>query len=350
MSLPFVCISSEDMGWAGGNSYIASIKSALGELQSHGLISILPPHELWLESRFPDRPKARKNNKLQVSRDLANVAFLPWAPVRRLPRPLIWIPDLQDVDMPEMFKTGEVKSRARNRKVAISRNAQFYFSSHTMERRFHEVYPTAITAGVVRFAFKATAVESTKNISEYLKVVDEFADGFFYAPNQFWKHKNHLTLLKAFAKYRRNGGTQNLVLSGGTTDPRWPDHRRVIEKMSSETDGVYCFGYIPREAQLVLYRDCSAVIQPSRYEGWSTSVEEALSFGKRIVSSDIQVLREQLADVDEVRFFEPEDSDGLAKVLFEIPILGFTRDSTVGDHRWDRFKSDLYKMIINYLP
>jgi glycosyltransferase involved in cell wall biosynthesis len=36
-----------------------------------------------------------------------------------------------------------------------------------------------------------------------------------------------------------------------------------------------------------------AFINPSRFEGWSTSVEEAKSMGKQIVLSDIPVHREQ---------------------------------------------------------
>ena len=40
-------------------------------------------------------------------------------------------------------------------------------------------------------------------------------------------------------------------------------------------------------------RHSLALINPSYFEGWSTSVEEAKSLGKRVILSDIPVHREQ---------------------------------------------------------
>ena len=344
MKLPLVSVPDETLGWAGGDSYLANLKLALGELENENRVRILPRHQEWLVERYPFRPVARTTNDFQINQNLSNVAFLPWAPIRRLSRPLIWVPDLQDKDMPSMFDRSEVISRDRSRRIAILKKASFYFSSRTMERRFLEIYPQAVSVGIVRFAFKDLG-PSNSSSSLNLKL----NNGFFYAPNQFWKHKNHLTLLEAFRRYRESGGTQDLVLSGNTLDPRWPNYSNEILRIASETQGVHSLGFIPRSHQMNLYLNASAVIQPSLYEGWSSSVEEALSFGLRIISADIPVLREQNQDINGIHFFHPSDRESLSGLMHDTPHSTSRRTAEIAGARWARFKSDLHEMVVNYL-
>ena len=60
-------------------------------------------------------------------------------------------------------------------------------------------------------------------------------------------------------------------------------------------------------------RASDAVLNPSLFEGWSTTVEEAKSLGKRVVLSDIPVHREQ-APAGAV-YFPPRNPKALADVL-----------------------------------
>ncbi len=56
-----------------------------------------------------------------------------------------------------------------------------------------------------------------------------------------------------------------------------------------------------------------AMINPSRFEGWSTSVEEAKSLGKAILLSDIDVHREQAPERG--TFFDPDSAEALAELI-----------------------------------
>lgn len=344
MKTPLVSVPGENLGWSGGDTYLANLKLALSELENEGKIRLLPLHGDWLHERYPFRPVAKQANVYDVKRNLENVAFLPWAPIRRLTRPLIWIPDVQDKDLPEMFNWKELKSRDFSRRIAISRGARFYFSSHEMEERFLKIYPKAISVGIVRFTFKNSLTVNMNTTKEF-----GLRNDFFYTPNQFWKHKNHRILLQAYKKYRDTGGTKELVLSGNTRDHRWPEYSNDISLLASETLGVHSLGFIPRNSQLELYLTSSALIQPSLYEGWSSSVEEALNFGLPIISSDIPVLREQIGSMESVQFFNPRDSDALTKLMHLTPSLAIKRNKKVACARWGQFKSDLYQMVVNYL-
>ena len=72
-------------------------------------------------------------------------------------------------------------------------------------------------------------------------------------------------------------------------------------------------GMIPFDDLSGLMLHSIALINPSHFEGWSTSVEESKSLGKRILLSDIRVHREQ-APARGV-FFPADDAEGLAVAL-----------------------------------
>jgi glycosyltransferase involved in cell wall biosynthesis len=62
-----------------------------------------------------------------------------------------------------------------------------------------------------------------------------------------------------------------------------------------------------------------ALINPSRFEGWSTTVEEAKSFGVPMILSDVDVHREQTSGG--ARYFGIDDSEMLADHLWEVSQL-----------------------------
>ena len=84
---------------------------------------------------------------------------------------------------------------------------------------------------------------------------------------------------------------------------------------------------VPYEHVTALSRDSAAQINPSLFEGWSTTVEEAKSMGKRILLSRIPVHVEQ--DPPGGEYFDPHDPDELAALMEE----AFTREDPEGDRR-----------------
>jgi glycosyltransferase involved in cell wall biosynthesis len=64
---------------------------------------------------------------------------------------------------------------------------------------------------------------------------------------------------------------------------------------------------------LFLMRNSLAVLNPSNFEGWSSSVEEAKSMGKSVILSRIGVHVEQ--NPPNGRYFEPDDAIGLSQIL-----------------------------------
>ena len=86
-------------------------------------------------------------------------------------------------------------------------------------------------------------------------------------------------------------------------------------------------GLVPYEHVTALSRDAVAQINPSLFEGWSTTVEEAKSLGKRILVSRIPVHIEQ--DPPGGEFFDPHDPEELAGLMER----AFAREDPEADRR-----------------
>ena len=115
--------------------------------------------------------------------------------------------------------------------------------------------------------------------------------------NQFWKHKNHLVVLKAARELSKQGLRCQFVFTGKEDDYRNAGYfQSILDYISHQklSDIVKMLGLIDRSKQLRLMQHSKAVIQPSLFEGWSTVIEDAKSLGKNVIASDIPVHREQL--------------------------------------------------------
>jgi glycosyltransferase involved in cell wall biosynthesis len=80
-------------------------------------------------------------------------------------------------------------------------------------------------------------------------------------------------------------------------------------------ENVKILGQIDYFDVLFMMKNSVAVLNPSRFEGWSSSVEEAKSMGKPVILSRIGVHVEQ--NPRNARYFEAHDAVGLSQLLAE---------------------------------
>jgi glycosyltransferase involved in cell wall biosynthesis len=141
---------------------------------------------------------------------------------------------------------------------------------------------------------------------------------YFHLPNQFWVHKNHGVVLEALAIARGRGHEIPVVATGSTGDHRQPGYFPSLTTKARALGVEELFviaGTVPYSELLTLMRRSIALINPSLFEGWSTTVEEAKSLGKTILLSDIPVHREQ--DPRRALFFDPHSPEQLAEALIQ---------------------------------
>jgi glycosyltransferase involved in cell wall biosynthesis len=115
----------------------------------------------------------------------------------------------------------------------------------------------------------------------------------------------------------RNSGSCPLVISTGQTeDYRHPDYFSSLQNQvlaSGLAERFRFLGLIDFNEAGALMRGAAAVINPSLFEGWSTTVEEAKSLGKRLLLSDIPVHREQAPERGV--YFDPTSAETLAELM-----------------------------------
>ena len=138
-------------------------------------------------------------------------------------------------------------------------------------------------------------------------------------PNQFWKHKNHKVVIDALIELSNEGLNIKVVCTGSSYDFRHPKYFGELQKYLKNTGqqkNFHVLGVLPKSHALSLMYHSMAVINPSFFEGWSTTVEEAKVFGKTILLSDILVHKEQ--NPNRGIYFSPRSSIELAKVMKKV--------------------------------
>jgi glycosyltransferase involved in cell wall biosynthesis len=150
---------------------------------------------------------------------------------------------------------------------------------------------------------------------------------FFLVSNQFWIHKNHALVIEAAGECHRQGVPVHVVFTGSFKDFRSESYVQGLRQRIFELDlsaHMHLLGQIPRAAQIQLFRASLAVIQPSKFEGWSTVVEDARVLGKTTLMSDFPVHLEQSPEGSMV--FGQDDSGALANLMLaraRDPVSGF---------------------------
>lgn len=124
-------------------------------------------------------------------------------------------------------------------------------------------------------------------------------------------HKNHLMLLRAFARVARSHPSVSLVLTGA----RGAGEAAAIAEVGrlGLSDRVHRLGRIPRADLDMLFRRSVALIFPSQHEGYGLPVAEAMALGCPIIASDAAALPEVVGGAGVL--LDPDDVDGWAVAM-----------------------------------
>jgi glycosyltransferase involved in cell wall biosynthesis len=235
-------------------------------------------------------------------------------PVRNSAPWVAWIPDFQHVHHPEFFSQEEISVRELTYHRWAEECSLMLLSSQDCAKDFKAFAPNhGAKARVVPFA-------SLLN-EEYFALTPEpvlarygITERFVVVPNQWWRHKNHETALRAAKLLDDSGLEMDWVFTGAFKDYRSPAHSARMLELIEElglSERVRLLGSIPRAEQIQILRAAELIVHPSLFEGWSTVVEDARTLGQRMVLSDIAVHREQ--NPPGALFFEPCSPGDLAE-------------------------------------
>jgi glycosyltransferase involved in cell wall biosynthesis len=221
---------------------------------------------------------------------------------------LYWLYDFQHKFLPELFSEEELKSRDVTFQIIASFAKDIVFSSHDSMSHFEQFYKESKAHRHV-YNFVSLLEKLQSETPTKLAVPKNYV----IVCNQFWPHKNHLTVFKALDRLLKEKKDIHVVFTGKFDDERNKAYVNELKAFMEEhrlKDHVTLTGFISREEQIQLIKNAKAIIQPSFFEGWSTVIEDAKALNKLMIVSDIAVNREQIEK--NAWFFAPADEQVLA--------------------------------------
>lgn len=229
---------------------------------------------------------------------------------------LSWLPDFQHVHFPEMFSSEECLARDHSFMHIAEKATRVLLLSESVKHDYEAFAPAyahkARVLSHVTYVPKMAYELQPKLITDIYHLPEKF----IYLPNQFWKHKNHIAVFQALKILKDRGIEVFLVCSGNLTDYRHPDYWSYLLQeilYLGIRNQIAILGLVPREHVFQLIRQSICVLNPSLFEGYGMTVDEAHSFGKLILLSDIPVHREQ--NPPNAVFFNQEDYEDLANKI-----------------------------------
>lgn len=153
---------------------------------------------------------------------------------------------------------------------------------------------------------------------------------YFVAVGRQIEKKNHLTIVKAYAKYRQTLREEayDLVLIG-----EGPEHDKIV-KFVSDANLEKCIHLLPfltQEELLAIYQHAKALISSSNSsETWGLVINEAMAGGCPIIASvECGATNTLVQDGVNGYRFSCDDQEQLAKLMIKFHQLGFDRQKSM---------------------
>jgi glycosyltransferase involved in cell wall biosynthesis len=134
---------------------------------------------------------------------------------------------------------------------------------------------------------------------------------YVFYPAQFWKHKNHINLLKAINLLRREIADIHLILVGSEKNML-----REVKKYITENElsnNVEIKGFVSDGNIVYLYRHAIGMIMPSYFGPTNIPPLEAMALGCPVAVSNKYGMPEQVGDAG--LLFDPDSPEEIAECI-----------------------------------
>jgi glycosyltransferase involved in cell wall biosynthesis len=229
-----------------------------------------------------------------------------------------WIPDFQAMHLPQFFGAEEREHHAAMVRRLTQHATRLLLSSRDAWNHLAAAAPGAEARACPipfpsLFAFENPPASPGDAVVRY-----GLPPKFAMVANQFWKHKNHSVVIAALKGLRERGIEIPLVCTGLPLDHRDSANRPLSDLLQSIAssglhESVHVLGAVPFPDLIDLMRSAALIIQPSRFEGWSTVVQDALALGRPVLCSSLPVHREQAPSA--LGFFGVDAPEELSEFL-----------------------------------
>jgi glycosyltransferase involved in cell wall biosynthesis len=256
--------------------------------------------------------------------------------------PSIYQPhDLQHLHLPELFSRWERERRERIYRTHCARAEMVVAMTSWGKCDLIEHYDLpeervgVVPWGSVLWEYPNPSPADLDRLRNRLSLPEEF----LLYPAQTWPHKNHEGLLEALALIRDREGLTIPLVCPGNQNRHFAKIRSRVRDLGLEATTRFP-GFVSALELRGLYELATALVFPSRFEGWGLPICEAFSAGLPVASSSATSLPDLVGDAG--LLFDPSDPQQIAKAVLRLwrdPVLRQTL-SERGRERGARFSFD----------
>jgi glycosyltransferase involved in cell wall biosynthesis len=229
--------------------------------------------------------------------------------------PSIYQPwDLQHLHYPEFFAKSEFSLRERYYRAFCDRASYVCVQAEWTKQDVIKHYGlpadkvVVIPWGSVFDAYKTPSVESMHTTIEKYDLPKRF---FFY-PAVTWPHKNHEAIFRALHILKSEHVTAPHVYFTGSSTK----HRPALDKLARDLgvfEQVHFLGFLTPEELQAVFSAATAMVFPSKFEGFGLPILEAFHARLSVISSNATTLPEVAGDA--ALYFDPDSPAELASLM-----------------------------------
>jgi len=278
---------------AGDRLAVVIDRDLAAELATPGFERVVVPRssgevvlERVLEAFTPYRARALERAFAELRADVVLYPQQSIFPRQAPGRAVVTAVDVQHLFLPENFGLFDRSFRAAVYPRSAARAARVLAISEFTRRTLVEragLAPEKVIAVPFGHAPRAGAGE--------VAPTDRVPPPYLYYPAATFPHKNHAALIRSYAALRRRGDVAARLVFTGMRTALWKRLARLAARLGVGSDVVH-LGYLPYPELRRVFAGAEAIVFPTRFEGFGLPVLEAVEFGKKVVTSRLEVFDE----------------------------------------------------------
>lgn len=177
---------------------------------------------------------------------------------------------------------------------------------------------------------------------------------YFFYPAQFWRHKNHVLILRAMRTIVDKAKLRVPVVFCGS----YADYHRAATFMEVRSlaaqlglaGDVHYLGPVPEEDMAALYTLSVGLVMPTFFGPTNIPPLEAWHFNRPVITSDIRGLREQSGDASIL--IDPRSPEDLAQAMLQLwqdkafcAEFGERGRKRLASYTWDAFVNGIAAIL-----
>jgi glycosyltransferase involved in cell wall biosynthesis len=216
---------------------------------------------------------------------------------------------------PEVAMNGAFEAREQFYRTTMAKAFMIITESPKGKQELINLYQIPPDRIKVLPLFPGPIVNMNMSRDEREKILSQISlkSPFFFYPAQFWAHKNHYNLIKAFALIEKKYPEYKLIFTG--SDKGNLNYIKEVIKLYGLNDKVIYFGFVDESILYALYRTATALVMPTLLGPTNMPLLEAKALKCPVLCSDLEGHREIMGNYAE--YFNPTSPLEIAEKMIE---------------------------------